>query len=150
MLNIFKRKYLYYILQFTWGIFTNILGLLLFLICKFILRWKCYKFYKNIVIYPTKRKLNAGISLGIFIFADKDSSLLEHEYGHSIQNLIFGPLFLLVIGIPSFVRSLYFTFVINKLNLRPGVNGYYNIWFEADASALGRHTLYNKKWDWLI
>ena len=29
------------------------------------------------------------------------SSLLVHEYGHTIQSLILGPLYLIVIGIPS-------------------------------------------------
>ena len=51
---------------------------------------------------------DAGVSLGKFIFvpksAGKDPSefLLNHEYGHTIQSLILGPLYLPLIGAPSF------------------------------------------------
>ena len=42
----------------------------------------------------------------IFVYADfgKDTEhMLKHEYGHTIQSKIVGPLFLLVIGLPSII-----------------------------------------------
>lgn len=49
--------------------------------------------------------LRGSMSLGPFLFLDPCDSNQEflrlHEYGHSIQSLMLGPLFLLVIGLPS-------------------------------------------------
>lgn len=59
-----------------------------------------------------------SISLGLFVFVTSEpffakkyegqisvdelsNRLLVHEYGHTIQSLILGPLYLIVIGIPS-------------------------------------------------
>ena len=121
---------LYYILQFSWGLLSNIIGGLFFLFCKYILKWQVKKIYNNFLIFPKDHSLKAGMSLGIFIFVDENSSLIPHEYGHSIQNIFFGPLFLFIIGIPSFIRCTYY-------NLKKKTEGYYNIWFERQASELG-------------
>lgn len=73
-------------------------------------------FYHGAVI--TEWKGEASISLGLFVFVSKQSyfynrfkseysmvecfqRLLVHEYGHTIKSLILGPLYLIVIGIPS-------------------------------------------------
>ena len=59
-----------------------------------------------------------SVSLGLFVFVTSEpyfakkyegeisaeelsKRLLVHEYGHTIQSLILGPLYLIVIGIPS-------------------------------------------------
>ena len=51
---------------------------------------------------------NYGISLGFFILmgGPHNDAILRHEYGHCIQSMILGPLYLPVVGIPSLVRSL--------------------------------------------
>ncbi len=38
---------------------------------------------------------------GQIAFEELSNRLLVHEYGHTIQSLILGPLFLIIIGIPS-------------------------------------------------
>lgn len=56
-----------------------------------------------------------GVSLGWFVFWTRDvgPSLLpatrcrDHEYGHSIQSRLFGPLYLLLVGLPSVSRVIY-------------------------------------------
>jgi hypothetical protein len=57
-------------------------------------------------------KKGIGVSLGSYILLDKRygcgnidwvSTAIKHERGHSRQSLIFGPLYLLVIGVPSAV-----------------------------------------------
>lgn len=56
-----------------------------------------------------------GVSLGYFIFwttaGNRFTHLVNdcrmHEYGHSRQSAILGPLYLVVIGIPSLARVLY-------------------------------------------
>lgn len=65
-----------------------------------------------------------GVSLGEFIilreFLERQSpQVKEHEYGHSIQSLILGPLYLIIIGIPSALLNLFTTisFYLQSLDL---------------------------------
>jgi len=56
-----------------------------------------------------------GVSLGWFIFwtpagnrfAELTNDCRMHEYGHARQSAMLGPLYLLVVGIPSVMRVLY-------------------------------------------
>ena len=45
------------------------------------------------------------MGLGMFIFLGKcditDENVLAHEYGHTVQSMILGPVFLFVIAFPS-------------------------------------------------
>ncbi len=103
---------IYTIWQCTWGILQTLVGLAVFL-----LNFKCrHFFYHGAVI--TVWKGVSSVSLGMFVFITdkpffydslKDTytkeemwhGLLVHEYGHTIQSLILGPLYLIVMGIPS-------------------------------------------------
>jgi len=87
----------------------SFLGLLLFL-C-FIN--KPHFWYKGSIITvnasfkPTKAR--SGVALGLFVFTTLEigkeqvasNDLIKHEYGHVLQSALLGPLFLLIIGIPS-------------------------------------------------
>ncbi len=93
---------LFYLLQWTWGIFQNILGFLIFF----------FQFLKNIdreiFIYKgaivTMWDYRNSASLGMFIFLGfDDERVLVHEYGHCIQSIILGPFYLILIGIPSLI-----------------------------------------------
>lgn len=48
-----------------------------------------------------------SVTLGEYIFANKGVSVktLMHEYGHVMQSRILGPLYLLVIGLPSIIHA---------------------------------------------
>lgn len=59
--------------------------------------------------------------------------LLVHEYGHTIQSLIFGPLYLIVIGIPSTLWG-FLPYFQNKRN--NGVS-YFSFFTEKLANYLG-------------
>jgi hypothetical protein len=53
-----------------------------------------------------------SISLGWFIFHEeakqgKPDRIKEHEWGHSVQSRLLGPLYLVVVGLPSVTRALY-------------------------------------------
>lgn len=64
--------------------------------------WKGIPLHVHIdVIYG----FSGGVSLGrrIYVSPRYSKALLKHELGHSYQSLIYGPLYLLIIGIPSFV-----------------------------------------------
>ena len=87
----------------------------------------------------SRRKLG-GVSLGSFIFVNgnrpevwtKDARV--HEYGHTIQSLIFGPLYLVIIALPSIVwcssKSLHQKRMRGELN-------YYDLYCESSANTLG-------------
>jgi hypothetical protein len=56
-----------------------------------------------------------AVSLGLFVFwTAEDSAFVpvgpenrDHEYGHSLQSRLLGPLYLPVVGLPSTMRVLY-------------------------------------------
>ena len=52
--------------------------------------------------------MGGGISLGEYIFLNNNRvASIKHEYGHSIQSKYLGPLYLLVIGIPSLLWAMF-------------------------------------------
>lgn len=78
-----------------------------------------------------------GISLGTYIiiseqsYRDKRARTKKHEYGHSRQSLYLGPLYLIVVGLPSI---LWAGFVYNLV--RKSVS-YYAVYPENWADKLG-------------
>ena len=56
------------------------------------------------------KKTKGGISLGKYVFAHAYSYDLEfvmkHEVGHNIQSRMLGPLYIIIIGIPSFLWAM--------------------------------------------
>ncbi|MBE6691782.1 MAG: hypothetical protein E7586_00420 [Ruminococcaceae bacterium] len=106
------RKIIYILIQFTWGFLQTLFGLVVFLTH---VKDKHY-FYHGAIITEWSGK--SSVSLGMFVFITKEpffyeklkdeysadelwKRLLVHEYGHTIQSLILGPLYLPFIGIPS-------------------------------------------------
>ena len=106
------KIWIYRIWQCTWGILQTLLGLVLFLRHY---KAKHYSYHGAII---TEWNSNTSISLGLFVFVSAEpffvkkfegqfsakelsSRLLVHEYGHTIQSLMLGPLYLIVSGIPS-------------------------------------------------
>lgn len=105
-------------LMFVWEAPQSILGLLfIFPGMKLTGLKKVIWKQSNIIIITSN--MSGGISLGIFVFIndmiydnynyDKDddysNTVVQHEFGHCIQSRIFGPLYLLIIGIPSLLRA---------------------------------------------
>ena len=92
------KRILYGLAQCTWGILQSVIGLAVFLLHA----GQPHRLFHGAVV--TSWEKPSGISLGLFIFVPSGtapSGLLVHEYGHTIQSLILGPLYLFVIGIPS-------------------------------------------------
>ena len=95
------------VLLWIWQLPQNIVG--------FIIRLFCHKHsYKGMTIYLNDHFFNGGVSLGNYIILDSihlnywglDNSV-KHEHGHQIQSLYLGPLYLIVIGIPSLLGNIY-------------------------------------------
>lgn len=53
--------------------------------------------------------LDSGLSLGFFRFVPSwaNEFYTSHEYGHSLQSYILGPLYLIVIGLPSLLWAAF-------------------------------------------
>lgn len=101
------KKFLFYLLQFTWGLPQNLAGLVAYLMmCG---KFKHERYQNAVVTYVQTQKPFGGISLGIFIFvnADRSEEWLHdtriHEYGHTIQSVVLGPVWPLVIALPSII-----------------------------------------------
>jgi len=96
------RMFFFPLLQCTWGSIQTFLGLILFLLHREDPRER----YRGAVVVCWKRR--SSVSLGMFLFLaptcrpfQTPEELLRHEYGHSVQSLLLGPLYLILIGIPS-------------------------------------------------
>ena len=126
----------YILLQCSWGFLQTLGGLMLFL------RYlhKPHSFYNGSI--KTHWDSPGGISLGLFIFVpavdalspEHLSRITVHEYGHTYQSLLLGPLYLFVIGIPSIVWAS--TKRYQNLRKQYGVP-YSFYWTESWADALG-------------
>jgi len=82
-----------------------------------------------------------GLSLGHFIFwstvgpGDFNGSwcIKRHEYGHSLQSMLFGPLYLPLIGLPSAFRFVYakYYYLKNNKKWKNYFKGYPENWAES-------------------
>ena len=126
-------KKLYYILNLTWGLPMNIIGGLVATVLvstghkpkKF---EGCYHFVVG--------KSWGGLNLGLFILTDEKESVhtKTHEFGHSIQNAMYGIFMPFIVAIPSVIRYWY-----RAIRTYYGLSNvsYDDIWFEGQASKLG-------------
>ena len=92
------KQFLYTVLQILWGFPQTLLGFAVFL-CS--VKGNHYRYHGAVV---TEWKKKTGLSLGLFLFipgGECGKDFLVHEYGHTIQSLVLGPLYLFIIGIPS-------------------------------------------------
>lgn len=127
----------FYALSFTWGLPMALVGLVSAL-ALILTRHRC-KRWGHCLSFNVGQKMGSwgGVSLGFVIVTDMtdDASLKNHEYGHAIQNCFYGPLMPFIVCIPSFVRYWYRE-IRRKLGLG-NKTGYYDIWFERQASEWG-------------
>ena len=100
------RHLFFWLVQWTWGLPQNLAGLLLAL-C---LRPKWGRFYHAVTVDVTDRPSLSWLgcfTLGVFIFLSGSlpdtvkPMTLVHEYGHTIQSCMMGPLYLPAVGLPS-------------------------------------------------
>lgn len=135
----------YYLIQLTWGLPLTALGMLSYFLLVGI--FGCYSYrYRNMICIVIPWNFG-GVNLGMFaIHGEKNYSVVSHEYGHSIQNLWWGWLMPFIIALPSAVRYWYreIRYAINK----PPTTKYDDIWFEGQATALGKKASV-KTWSWL-
>lgn len=91
------KRFLYLLVQFTWGLGQSIIGFFFFL-----KNIRCpHRIYRCSIETQWNKKY-MGLSLGPFIFTPTNpsesyySKVRTHEYGHTFQSLILGPFYALV------------------------------------------------------
>lgn len=151
------KTLLYWLWQSTWGILQTMLGFIIFLIH---IKDKHY-FYHSALITVWKGK--SSVSIGPFVFITdepyfyeklKDEYTLDelknrlrvHEYGHTIQSIILGPLYLIVMGIPSTLWGFLPSCHKKRVN---GVS-YFSFYTERFANYLGEKVTKEKAMENLL
>jgi len=123
-----------------WELPQNLLGLVVFIVMK--LKTQIVN------VLPETHRLfietkHTGVSLGWFIFwapsCNRYPHLINdcrmHEYGHARQSSMLGPLYLIIIGIPSLTRVVYSRWYRRKFGHK--WNNYFRGFPENQADKLG-------------
>jgi hypothetical protein len=98
---------------FVWELPQNVLGAVDLAVSLALRRVERVRWERERVF--VKLRGPGAVSLGLFVFwSDEDTSFVritdvnkEHEYGHSIQSRMLGPLYLPLVGVPSSCRVAY-------------------------------------------
>jgi hypothetical protein len=133
-------KFLILPFLFTWELPQNLLGMVVYAIMmnrkKIINTEK--EAHRLFIETP-----NTGVSLGWFIFWTADGNRFPHlkndcrmhEYGHALQSVMLGPLYLIIVGIPSLSRVAYSKWYYKKYGR--GWRNYFSGFPENWADKLG-------------
>lgn len=131
-----SQKAAYILLQWSWGLVQSLLGLGLRLVYR-----RCRRRWMGGALAVFHDGKWGGVSLGMFLFVpegldkEKETRLLMHEYGHSRQSLLLGPLYLPLVGLPSFLWANLPALVRYR---RRRAIGYYDRYPENWADRLGQ------------
>lgn len=100
---------LYWIISFTWGILASVIGACAALVC-LITKHKPHIYGYS--VYFNFGENWGGFSCGPFLFGSPESwtNIRQHEHGHGLQNLVLGPFWPFLVGIPSMLRYWLRTF----------------------------------------
>ena len=88
------------VILYLWQLPQNLLGLAVILFSRAYYIKTVDAWYNN---------CRFGVSLGRYVIIDSGCSdiTLRHERGHQKQSLYLGPLYLLLVGLPSALRNIY-------------------------------------------
>ena len=120
--------------QSTYGLIQTLIGAMVML-----WYYDCPHFrYRNCLMTVWRR--SDGISLGLFAFVPErgneilNDHLKRHEYGHCLQSMMLGPLYLPLIGLPSMCWNI--TPALQRYRRRNAV-AYESFYTESWANRLG-------------
>ena len=123
-------------LLYIWQLPQNLLGL-------FMLLWykheKEYHRLNGRVFYYTT-EMPSGISLGNYIIMNREDREdgMKHEYGHSVDSRRWGPIYLLIMGLPSLIGNIWDRLFHKKWKYSKACRWYYNQPWEKSADINGR------------
>ena len=146
-----KHMWLYYVLNYTWGIITTIIGWIVYVFVRLFLHTRVSEKGKFGPCHWLMIGSNwGGVSIGrIFLVADYMGKVWTlhtkcHETGHSFQNAIWGPLAIFLIYISSVCRYWYQVYCNKKCVVLS--NEWYELfWAEQSATDIGVHYLESEK-----
>jgi len=127
-------------LLWTWQLPQHILGLSAYLLLR-VGGMPAGRFKGAWLVYVPGR---SGIALGEYIFLSRSAAagaaagmrLLQHEYGHTRQSRLLGPLYLPVVGLPS-ISQAAFSRAARRLGFPGPATRYYRRFPENWADRLG-------------
>ena len=131
------------ILLWIWQFPQNLVG---FILSRFAIKVQEETFNdgSNNKIYFVKRLNNSGVSLGNYIVLGKVydghyqyKKCINHEHGHQKQSKMFGPLYLIFIGIPSLCVNIWNRKMHKKWQYEKRQKWYYSQYPEKWADKLG-------------
>ena len=131
-------KVAYIIVQFTWGILQSLAGLGVLVAHA----RRPHRGHHGAIVTAWPSRF--GLSLGPFVFipsaldAAEADLLLVHEYGHTLQSLALGPLYLFIIGLPSLIWARSRKLAHKRRNAG---TSYYDFYTERWASSWGERVL---------
>ena len=150
---------MFWVVSLTWGIIMTSIGLVITGTLNLV------KFCGKVAGYDLKIKTHingcslitevggnwGGVELGAVALCGNYSKTSKnwfehtrrHEFGHAVQHLIFGPLFIFVVAIPSACRYWYQRIMQGK-GKHFASDWYDSIWFEGGATRWGTKVV-----DWL-
>ncbi|MCL2195229.1 MAG: hypothetical protein FWB76_04690 [Oscillospiraceae bacterium] len=99
------KLFIFFILQWTWGITQNVVGGVGWLLLR--AKHRSELCHGVCVTYVNTPKRFGGVSLGMFVFVNakySESAMNDiriHEIGHCVQSMLLGPLYWFVVALPS-------------------------------------------------
>jgi RHS repeat-associated protein len=131
--------------HFTWQLPQQVLGVTIAEFSNLFGRVESVTNFKGSILVRTKGN-GGGLTMGNIITSDNTQELDNHEYGHTIQSSILGPLYTPVIAIPSFFRAIGITIrnFIKPYNFKNEAEYdvfYYKFYTESNANKLSKKYL---------
>jgi hypothetical protein len=133
------------VVLFIWELPQNLLGMLFYILNKVRGGVREVVWSRNRYFIRLRR---ISVCLGLFVFwaspgfapfSFDRQKVLRHEYGHAFQSILFGPLYLLAVGVPSISRVFY-AGLYRRITGRMWA-GYYRGYPEKWANRLGSEKL---------
>lgn len=123
------------LIKWLWQLPQNLIGFIFWVAIRKKILYIVSKKHAKVYIIKSRR-FSFGVSLGRYIFLSQDKAYnfksIKHEHGHSIQSLYLGPLYLVVVGLPSLTRN-----ILTRSGLMKREN-YYSGYPEKCADKLGK------------
>ena len=126
------------VLLYIWQLPQNILGLLVILFTG--ARYNDISYDKSENFWWATRCGRFGVSLGEYIIfgpGPVSCITLKHEQGHQKQSIYLGPLYLIIIGLPSVIGNIFDRLFHKKWSISKKILWYYKQPWEAWADKLG-------------
>lgn len=132
----------FWILSCTWGILLTLFGAIAAIVAIF-LKSEMSIFAGRYITFKFPFYGGWGFEAGPFFYYTKDADILslkQHEAGHGIQNILYGPFMIILVSIPSMIRFHYRNWLLNHdIEKYLELPEYDAIWFEGQATRWGKY-----------